>query len=165
MTDTKISHFYTSSQFRGEQRAGLWCYEVVVDIKNVDFENSSLCGYFHIKGLTKENPELTTFFEAEIIGSKHSFVTDKWNANAKTDLEHWMQFESFEPMIETFATKCFKYDFSDKDTIFMRWKEQYVVPTREENIKGATIGGFYYICYHKSSGEIEGYYYDTRSER
>jgi len=54
-------------------------------------EESSLCGYLHIRGLTEEYPELTTFFDAEIIGNDHSFVTRKWDADVKTDQAHWVR--------------------------------------------------------------------------
>jgi hypothetical protein len=40
--------------------------------------------------LTEEYPELTTFFDAEIIGNAYSFVTKKWDASPKTDKEHWV---------------------------------------------------------------------------
>lgn len=53
-------------------------------------KDSSLCGYLHIRGLTDEYPELTTFFDAEIIGNAYSFVTKKWDASSKTDKEHWV---------------------------------------------------------------------------
>jgi len=53
--------------------------------------DSSLCGYLHINGLTEEYPELTTFFEAEIVGPDYSFVTRKWEADVKTDKEHWVK--------------------------------------------------------------------------
>ena len=50
-------------------------------IKNVDFENSYLCGYLKIKGLTEEYPTLTTFFDGEIISPRYPFLTRKWDAD------------------------------------------------------------------------------------
>lgn len=35
-------------------------------IQHVNLAESTLCGYLHIKGLTEEYPELTTFFDAEV---------------------------------------------------------------------------------------------------
>ena len=58
--------------------------------QHVNLAESSLCGYLHIKGLTEDYPELTTFFEAEIIGRKHSFLTKKWDANDHIDIQHWV---------------------------------------------------------------------------
>ncbi|KAF9356307.1 hypothetical protein BGX26_005455 [Mortierella sp. AD094] len=163
---TRTSHLYAGSRFRGKQKSGTVSYDVMVDIKDVNLEDSSLCGYLHINGLTEEYPELTTFFDAEIIGSAHSFVTKKWEVDVKTDQEHWMRFKPFEPMIDTFASEKFKYDFKDKDVIFMRWKEHFLVPDhRVEGINGASFAGFYYICYNKSTGEIDGYYFHRLSEK
>jgi hypothetical protein len=54
-----------------------------------------LCGYLHIKGLTEQFPELTTFFDAEIIGPDYSFLTNKWDANEATDEEHWVSEEAW----------------------------------------------------------------------
>ena len=49
--------------------------------KHVDMENSYLCGYLKIKGLTEEYPTLTTFFDGEIISAKYPFLTRKWDAD------------------------------------------------------------------------------------
>jgi len=57
----------------------------------VDLAESFLCGYLRINGLTEEYPELTTYFEAEIIGPKHSFLTRKWDADELIDEEHWVR--------------------------------------------------------------------------
>lgn len=62
-------------------------------LQDVNLKDSSLCGYLHIRGLTDEYPELTTFFDAEIIGNAYSFVTKKWDASSKTDKEHWVSVE------------------------------------------------------------------------
>ncbi|KAF9910896.1 hypothetical protein EC991_005360 [Linnemannia zychae] len=163
---SRISHLYAGSRFQGRQKSGSNSYEVMVDIKDVNLKDSSLCGYLHIKGLTDEYPELTTFFDAEIIGNAYSFVTKKWDASAKTDKEHWTLFKPFEPMCDIFTNDDFKYDFQNKDVIFMRWKEHFLVPDhRVEGITGASFAGFYYICYNMAKGEIEGYYYHQSSEK
>ncbi|KAF8935227.1 vacuolar import and degradation protein-domain-containing protein [Dissophora ornata] len=162
---TRTAHLYTGSRFRGEQKSGSSNYEVMVDIKDVNLKDSSLCGYLHISGLTEEYPELTTFFEAEIIGNAHSFVTGKWDATVDTDKAHWMKFDQFHSMRETFAQEKFKYSFHDKDVVFMRWKEHFLVPDhRVAGITGASFAGFYYICYNKATGDIDGYYYHRSSE-
>ncbi|CAO3570198.1 unnamed protein product [Mortierella alpina] len=88
---SKTFHLYAGSRFRGKQRSGSHSYDVVVDIKHVDLAESFLCGYLRINGLTEEYPELTTYFEAEIIGPKHSFLTRKWDADELIDKEHWVR--------------------------------------------------------------------------
>lgn len=44
----------------------------------MDVRESFLCGYLTIHNLTQEYPQLTTFFEAEVIGPKYNFTTGKW---------------------------------------------------------------------------------------
>ena len=63
--------------------------------QHVDLENSYLCGYLKIKGLTEEYPTLTTFFDGEIISKKHPFLTRKWDADEDVDKKHWVSFFSF----------------------------------------------------------------------
>ena len=60
----------------------------------------------------------------------------------------------------------FVYDFHNKDFIFMRWKEHFLVPDhRVRTINGASFAGFYYICYQLSTGIITGFYFHKTSER
>jgi hypothetical protein len=60
----------------------------------------------------------------------------------------------------------FVYDFHNKDFIFMRWKEHFLVPDhRVRTINGASFAGFYYICYQLSTGVITGFYFHKSSER
>jgi hypothetical protein len=82
-------------------------YEVNVQIQDVNIAESRLSGYLNISNLTtvskeayyrnpklflhtQEYPELTTFFEAEIIGEKHSFMTHKWDSDEDNDRAHWV---------------------------------------------------------------------------
>lgn len=60
--------------------------------QHVDEENSYLCGYLKIKGLTEEFPTLTTFFDGEIISKKYPFLTRKWDADEDVDKKHWVCF-------------------------------------------------------------------------
>jgi glucose-induced degradation protein 4 len=73
--------------FLGVQQSGRATYEVEVQIQNVDLDKAFLCGYLKISGLTDEFPELTTYFEGEIICNRHTFVTQKWDADEATDRE------------------------------------------------------------------------------
>ncbi|KAF9413840.1 hypothetical protein BGZ94_000599 [Podila epigama] len=161
-------HLFPGSKFKGKQKSGSSCYDVMVDIKDINLNDSILCGYLHINGLTEEYPELTTFFEAEIVGPDYAFVTRKWDADVKTDKEHWSLFQPFQPFADTFDKEQVEYDASDPENtvVYMRWKEHFLVPDhRVEGIAGASFAGFYYICYHKLTGTIEGYYYHRTSEK
>ncbi|CAG8645213.1 7271_t:CDS:2 [Ambispora leptoticha] len=162
---TATCSLYSGSKFRGEQRSGKSSYEVAVHIQHVDLAESFLCGYLHIKGLTEDYPELTTFFEAEIIGRKYSFLTKKWDANEKIDNQHWTKFPAYKPIQKYMKKDNFTYDFHNKDFMFMRWKEHFLVPDhRVKTISGASFAGFYYICYQLSTGIITGFYFHKNSE-
>lgn len=86
---------YSQSTFKGEQKSGRNAYKVTVEIQHVDLKSSFLCGYLHIQGLTDDFPDLCTFFEAEIIGPKYSFLTRKWEADENIDRQHWVGFHLF----------------------------------------------------------------------
>ncbi|KAG2226890.1 hypothetical protein INT45_010169 [Circinella minor] len=160
LPNSRLGGLYPGSKFEGMQRCGSAAYEVSVDIQHVDLKESTLSGYLNIKGLTAEFPELTTFFQAEIIGPKYSFLTRKWQAQQSIDVSHWKRFPSFQPYVEIFNNDDFVYDPYEEDFIYMRWKEHFLVPDhRVSNIDGASFAGFYYICYQRSTNEIKGYYF------
>lgn len=58
--------------------------------QHVDVQNSYLCGYLKITGLTLEYPMLTTFFDGEIISKRYPFLTRKWDADEEVDRKHWV---------------------------------------------------------------------------
>ncbi|TFK10535.1 NHL repeat-containing protein 2 [Platysternon megacephalum] len=181
------SLLYSGAKFRGQQRSKGNAYEVEVVMQHVDMENSYLCGYLKIKGLTEEYPTLTTFFEGEIISKKHPFLTRKWDADEDVDRKHWGKFQAFYQYAKTFNSDDFDYeDLKNGDYVFMRWKdfreakvqthfkykpllpfvqEQFLVPDHTiKDISGASFAGFYYISFQKSAASIEGYYYHRSSE-
>lgn len=151
---------YSGSRFVGYQKSGKASYPVEIELKHVDLKRSSLCGYLKISGLTDEYPELTTFFEAEIIGDKHSFLTGKWDATEAVDRAHWSQFPSFATYASKFSLPNCAPDFTHSDYLFMRWKEIFLVPDHKvATIAGASFAGFYYICFSKTQASFSGYYY------
>ncbi|KAK6858367.1 Glucose-induced degradation protein 4-like protein [Apiospora arundinis] len=157
------------SKFHGTQQSERQIYDVQVEIKNVNFEASSMCGYLKIQGLTEDNPTLTTYFEGEIIGSKYNFITNhhNWGASEKIDLNHWNKFTAFRPYAKS-ARKGPVHipDLHNKENIFMRWKEHFLVPDhRVRTINGASFEGFYYICFNQKVGSISGIYFHSRSEK
>ncbi|KAI8986512.1 vacuolar import and degradation protein-domain-containing protein [Pilobolus umbonatus] len=155
-----VSGLYPGSVFEGTQKCGAISYDVTVEIQYVDMARSTLSGYLKIKGLTKEFPELTTYFEGEVMGEKYSFLTCKWDANQSRDTLHWRRFPSFKPYINIFTRDDFVYDYKDNDFVYMRWKEKFLVPDhRISSIHGASFAGFYYICYQRSTNQIKGFYF------
>ncbi|KAI8074742.1 vacuolar import and degradation protein-domain-containing protein [Gongronella butleri] len=156
----RFGALYAGSTFVGSQKCNDKEYDVVVDILNVNTEESTISGYLNIKGLTDAFPELTTYFEGEIIGPKYSFLTRKWQAQHYIDVCHWSRFPSFEKYIPVFNKDGFTYDPTNEDCVYMRWKEKFLVPDHHiSSIDGASFAGFYYVCFNRSDNTICGMYF------
>ncbi|KAJ2080756.1 GID complex subunit 4, VID24 [Coemansia sp. RSA 988] len=164
---TPCHDLYSGSRFSGTQSNGVRSYIVTVALQYVDMGVPELCGHFTICGLTNELPKLTTYFDAQIVGTGgHTFITNKWDASVDTDRTHWSFFSCFQPYKSRFDSECFEYRLTPTDRyIFMRWKERFVVPNyRLNRINGASYEGFYYVCYDRVESSITGFYYHKESE-
>jgi hypothetical protein len=122
-----------------------------------------------VPGLTDDHPTLTTYFEGELIGTKYGFITEhaSWGATDKIDLSHWSKFTAFRPFAKQLRKggQALIGDMAQRENIFMRWKEHFLVPDhRVRMINGASFEGFYYICFNQVRGEVSGIYYHSRSE-
>ena len=116
---------------------------------------------------------LTTFFVGEIISKKHPFHTRKGSDNSSladeaVDRTFWSKFSSFRNShyLKSFNSDHFDYDNlrDNSDYVYMRWKEQFLVPDHNvQDVPGWSFAGFYYVCFQKSTGAIEGYYYSQNS--
>jgi hypothetical protein len=118
---------YPGSRFVGEQRSDRASYTVSVQLQHVDMKESTLCGYLTISNLTDEFPEMTTYFEAEIVGPRYPFYTRKWGADEMVDRQHWMRFPSFHQYEPVFNRDDYVHSFENKDHIFMRWKGNVIL--------------------------------------
>lgn len=121
-------------------------------------------------GLTDDHPTLTTYFEGEIIGPKYGFITQHptWGATDKIDLSHWGKFAPFRPYAKQARKggQILVKDMAQRENIFMRWKEHFLVPDhRVRTINGASFEGFYYICFNQVKGEVSGIYFHSKSEK
>ena len=94
------------------------------------------------------------------------------------------KFKEFEKYAKIFNNDDFDRScLADSPVVFMRWKEQFTLPRRtyqnqsfasisskvtkawfSGKIQGASYDGFYYICYSKARGVIEGYYFGKDAE-
>ncbi|VDK49955.1 unnamed protein product [Anisakis simplex] len=162
-------YLFCGARFRGTQRSRNHRFDVEVVIQDVDLIEARLYGTLHTKGLTAQLQELTTFFHGEIISEKHSFVTNKWDADVEADLNHWHKFTGFkEKYGDTITSKQFDYSkLLDDNVMYMRWKEHYLASVDESNnrdVTGASFAGFYYIALDELKGEITGFYYHRQSE-
>ncbi|KAG6918134.1 hypothetical protein DXG01_016323 [Tephrocybe rancida] len=140
-------YLYPGATFQGQQKSGRNNYDVDVTIVDVNFSSSYLCGYLRIRGLTDDHPDLTTYFDAEIIGSRYGFLTRNWGATEQEDLMHWARFPAFHDIKDELKRPHMKLADRDRSIVFMRWKERFLVPNhRVSEINGASFAGFYYIC-------------------
>ncbi|KAF9289366.1 GID complex subunit 4, VID24 [Mortierella alpina] len=131
----------------------------MVDIKHVDLAESFLCGYLRINGLTEEYPELTTYFEAEIIGPKHSFLTRKWDADELIDEEHWTLFKPFECLASSVFYGLDVHDGDDEDD-HMPCPHHHHYNPQTYNHRNEDV-----VFMSKITGQISGYYYHQSSEK
>jgi glucose-induced degradation protein 4 len=158
-----------NARFTGIQRSEKQKYEVVVDVKHVDMDDSFMSGYLKIHALTEEHPTLTTYFEGEMIGSKYSFITKhaEWQADEKVDLQHWAKFPAWRPFAKDARRPNHTIkNWAQKENIWMRWKEHFLVPDHSiKDLVGASFDGFYYICFNQVSGTIHGTYFHRKCER
>ncbi|KAI9804302.1 MAG: hypothetical protein M1833_007109 [Piccolia ochrophora] len=155
------------SKFHGTQQSDRQVYDVEVELKNVDMDQSFLCGYLRIQGLTDDHPTLTTYFEGEIVGDKYSFRTNhpEWGSNDTVDMQHWARFHAWRPLAKSARKPDFTYkNFMQRENIFMRWKEYFLVPDhRVRTISGASFEGFYFICFNQVSGNVSGIYFHAKN--
>lgn len=139
-----------------------------VSIQSVDLARLSFTGYLEIKNLTESHPTICTFFEAEICGAPSvPFVTRKWSVSQEVDHMHWTMFPSFDRFKDIYTDDRFWIEPFDKEHthLFMRWKEQFLVPDhRVSQIPGASFSGFYYLAMNRQNGSIAGFYYHESSE-
>ena len=131
----------------------------------MNFASSTLCGYLRIRGLTDDWPELTTYFDAEIIGSRYGFLTQNWGATQHEDMVHWSRFPAFKHIRHEAKRPHMTIDGQDRGAVFMRWKERFLVPDhRVQDINGASFAGKtlypYFLAQHDNTTIIVlGFYY------
>ncbi|OCF44100.1 hypothetical protein I317_02054 [Kwoniella heveanensis CBS 569] len=151
---------YPGSVFKGSQTSGRSAYEVEIRLLNVNFAASSVSGYLSISHLTDTHPHLTTFFDGEIIGPHHGFITGtRFGATEHDDMRHWGRFEQFRrpsTRADMVRPELFFRDplpdrskgetrAKERDFVFLRIKEKFLVPDHKvRDISGASFAGFYY---------------------
>lgn len=76
--------------------------------------------------------------------------------------QHWSKFAPFHTYKEAVLRGSSQsIDMSQSRYVFMRWKEQFFVNVGTDC--GLTIAGFYYVCFDRQIGTVEGYYHDANS--
>lgn len=143
---------YPGALFEGIQTNKTKEHRVSVRIVDINLQQSTLAGFLTIHDLTDHHPEITTFFDGQIIGDTHGFVTSDWGASEKVDTTHWQQFTPYHhihpsELVKPRMTLKHPSISGDRGVLFMRWKERFLVPDhRVRAINGASYAGFYYIC-------------------
>lgn len=104
-----------------------------------------------IRGLTDDWPELTTYFDAQIIGMRHGFDTQNWGATHQEDMVHWARFPAFRAVQkELIEPRLLLPANTSRPAVFMRWKERFLVPDhRVQDISGASFAGensYVFMC-------------------
>jgi glucose-induced degradation protein 4 len=82
-------------------------------------------------------------------------------------MQHWGRFPAWRPLAKQAKRPDFSFkNFAQRENIFMRWKEYFLVPDhRVRAISGASFEGFYYICFNQVTGTISGIYFHAKSEK
>lgn len=192
-----------NAKFVGLQKSGRHGYDIEVQLKSVDLMSSIVTGFFQISRLTEEHPVITTCFKGEIINNplhrmewgnasvapkRYSFVTDEKSGRPlpKNDLDHWKKLTGCVGHATELEVReklrLIQAGIHDPDLIYMRWKEEFLVPdSRIKQLNGASFEGFYYVVLnigtganstatHRNSagiapGAMSGLYFYTQSEK
>jgi len=170
VSSTGRGALYPGSIFNGSQKSGQCSYDVNVTLVDVNLSSSTLCGYLRIQNLTQDYPVMTTYFDAEIIGSRFGFLTsDDWGATEQDDLKHWSKFSAFKTLKGELKRPGLTISERERPVTFMRWKERFLVPDHKtKEINGASFAGFYYVAITEPTGRgpatMTGFYFHPYSE-
>lgn len=152
--------------FKGTQkvptnREDAWIVSVL--IQGYDPSRGYICGSMEAQNLPTSDETVVTFWEGEIVDNRNfAFYTGRWDATRAKDIEHWSKFQPFHSFKDAVVHGSGKLiDMSTSRYVFMRWKEQFFVNVSPDC--GLTIAGFYYVCFDRHLGTIEGYYHDANS--
>lgn len=138
-------------------------WKVKVRLQGCDIQRGYLCGSMEALNVPAAEIPVVTFWEGEIVDNRnYTFYTGQWEASPETDVQHWSQFPSFEPLRSEVQKDGGRVlDLANYPYIFMRWKEKFFVNVGADC--GLTIAGFYYVCFSRSDGSVHGFYYDPNS--
>ncbi|KAI5793385.1 vacuolar import and degradation protein-domain-containing protein [Pyronema domesticum] len=165
------------------QDAPKQCWEVKVKIFDIDWESLRISIFTSptqnytgsMTAFTGEEKSplgahsVETYLEGELLDfNTHSFETWNYKSNLDDDADNWRNLEPFKNMYdEELARNLLSKKFLKNLTenwVFMRWKEKCFISPQPDGNSGLTIGGFYYLCLARQSGEIKGFYYDPQSQ-
>ncbi|KAJ1801054.1 hypothetical protein LPJ59_000588, partial [Coemansia sp. RSA 2399] len=145
-------------------------WEVDVVVQTVDMRRGIVAGLMRAIDVPWMPKAVTTSWEGEIVDFvNHSPVTAKWRASAADDQQHWSLFAAVRDHPETFLQRWPARLWGRRmprvleEYVFMRWKETAFVNVQQSET-GLSIEGFYYICMQRTTGRIEGVYFDPSTQ-
>lgn len=169
----RTSYLRPGMTFSGYQFSGSNQYKVDVKLREVDLSTGCVTGSLTIYQLTELNPEITTFFQGEMIGpSGKTFETKNptWGSSWNNDVQHWARFDSWRKLdVNTNQPDNLPHYYDDPlkhQFLYFRWKELFLLNSPHvKDIKGASFAGFYYICFNQLDGSLHGMYYHKYSDK
>ncbi|KAJ2552024.1 hypothetical protein EV175_003472, partial [Coemansia sp. RSA 1933] len=166
----KITPGRNGSGRRRTMVADIEQWEVDVVVQTVDMKRGLVAGLMRAIDVPWMPRAVTTSWEGEIVDFvNHSPATGKWRASATDDQQHWSLFAAVRDHPETFLQRWPQRLWGRRmprvleDYVFMRWKESAFVNV-EQSETGLSIEGFYYICMQRTTGRIEGVYFDPSTQ-
>eukprot|EP00127_Corallochytrium_limacisporum_P006355 Clim_evm66s225 gene=Clim_evmTU66s225 len=144
-------------------RSGREEWHVKTEILSVDPETGLISGTMEACNVPRMSKAVRTFWEGEIIQDWEGFYTRNFGAERADDHAYWSKLKGWKQYFRKKMKhpESVKVDMDNCPYIYMRWKEKYFVDCHEEC--NLTIAGFYYICFHRRTGQITGYYFDKQS--
>lgn len=138
-------------------------WKVSVRITEADVERGLLRG---VMDAVNQHPGgtsgVSTFWEGEVLdGDRVGLLTGRLGATAQVDRVHWARFPPVERMLARIRAGEDPDPTDLSRYLLMRWKETFFVASPSEC--ALTIAGFYYICFDRVTGAVDGYYFDPRS--
>ncbi|KAI5986998.1 vacuolar import and degradation protein-domain-containing protein [Pisolithus marmoratus] len=156
---------YPGAIFTGTQKSGWSSYNVTITITDIDLLTSFLCGYFCICQLTPDWPELTTYFDAEIIGSRHGFLTQEWGASDQDDMRFLVCDHKVNGIsgvdFAGFYYVCMEFNLQSSMSTTLH---PTVVPEGNSNVQSASHGSSSGPCFPLPAATLSGFYYHEKLE-
>ncbi|EPX75299.1 Vid24 family protein [Schizosaccharomyces octosporus yFS286] len=143
---------------------------VDVSIHFVDYQKMQLEGQLdaYPQNADSRSSSISTAWSGEILDFSESknFATEKWSAPLEVDVCFWRKLSPFRSMdtdtffdiitdVKKLSKVCEKY-------IFMRWKDILYLGSQVDG-SNHKISGFYFCCLSRTTGNVQGYYYDPHN--
>ncbi|KAL9111431.1 MAG: hypothetical protein Q9227_004108 [Pyrenula ochraceoflavens] len=140
-------------------------WPVRITLHTVDYSTSTVTGTMEAFNIPdRASPEressMKSFFEGEIIDFvNYSLQTEGFDAGIEADTLYWRGLGPFRDL----CAHAMQYKLCDKKWLRKCGAKRQFLSDSPASC-GLTIRGFYYIAMERSTGKIEGLYYDPESQ-